>query len=50
MYEIICGILSVHIIMLLIWLITDGIKANVAYTTDLKEFTKCFYHKSKNLR
>ncbi|OUM57358.1 hypothetical protein PIROE2DRAFT_17689 [Piromyces sp. E2] len=49
MYGIISGILSAHLVILLLWIITDNISANVAYTPDYKEFTKCFYPKSNIL-
>ncbi|OUM69443.1 hypothetical protein PIROE2DRAFT_2529 [Piromyces sp. E2] len=40
-------ITSIHIIILLGWVLTDNIKTKKYYTTDLKEYNKCDYPKTK---
>lgn len=50
MYLSIFGILSLHIFFSIIWWTNDKIKLIISYTNDPKEYTKCSYPKSKNIR
>jgi len=39
-----------HILLLFIWIIVYDFQPILTYTNDLKEYSKCFYPKSKTIR
>jgi len=50
MFIIIFLILSFHLVIGFIWIITDGVEAKPEVTNDKKEYLKCSYPKYRILR
>lgn len=50
MYLIILSITMVHVLFTLIWILKNEINSILAYTKDLKEYTKCVFPESNIIR
>ncbi|OUM59141.1 hypothetical protein PIROE2DRAFT_15399, partial [Piromyces sp. E2] len=44
------SLVFVHCTLITFWLVTDSINSTLAYTKDFKEYSKCSYPLSKNIR
>eukprot|EP00833_Pecoramyces_ruminatium_P006450 jgi/Orpsp1_1/1180482/evm.model.c7180000073585.1 len=49
MYLMVLTIGVVHILLILYCIITNKIKSELNYTSDLKEYSRCYYPKSKKI-